>query len=258
MIKRFSKLLLDAGFLEAEKRPLNFYKVVNDCVAFIVDIVDGESVEIYYGFSSTAFTKIKGDENTLLEYGVDKEYITLRKKETITSEKDEIKAEKSICEFYQKYHGVSKDELLALAEEKRKNFLKIITEKLKPYGFRKNGRSSWIKDLSNKYYVSFNAQKSFYSDQYYFNVYIGQFGTRAYGDCFSTRVSPEKTETTDWQLILQEKFSIWIDTIIENLLFPIISKPLIELGEKEFIWQGCECDRLKCKNCWVEKNIWGV
>lgn len=258
MIKKFSKLLLDAGFLEVEKRPLNFYKVVNDCVAFIVDIVDGESVEIYYGFSSTAFTKMKGCENALIEGGVYKEDITLRKKETITSEEDEIKAEKTICEFYQKYHGVSKDKLLALAEEKRNNFLKIITEKLKPYGFRKNGRSTWTKDLSNKYYVSFMALKDSYCDQYYFNVYIGQFGTRAYGDCFRTSVSPEKTDITDWQLISQEKFSLWLDSLIERILFPIISKPLIELGEKEFIWQGCKCDRLKCKNCWVEKNIWGV
>ena len=65
MIKRISNLLLDAGFLEAEKRPLNFYKVVNDCVAFIVDIVDGESVEIYYGFSSTAFAGFLSSISTL-------------------------------------------------------------------------------------------------------------------------------------------------------------------------------------------------
>ncbi len=258
MIKKFSKLLLDAGFLEAQKRPLNFYKVINDCVAFIVDIVDGESIEIYYGFSLTSFKKMKGAEYTLIDGGVYKEDITLRQKERITSKEDEIKAENTICEFYQKYRYVSKDELLALAEEKRNNFLKIITGKLKPYGFRKNGRSTWTKDLSNKYYVSFNAEKSSYSDEYCFNVYIGQFGTSAYGDCFRTRVSPEKTDIIDWQLISQEKFSLWIDSLIESMLFPIISKPLIELGAKDYIWQGCKCDRLKCKNCWVEKNIWGV
>lgn len=254
LIQKYKKLLLEAGFSEAKKNSLHYFKETNNYVAFIVDIVDGDGIEIYYGFASTAFTRIKGDGTALINHGVSKDDIALRQKTRIYSEKDELCAEQAICEYYQKYRNVSKEQLLILAKEKRKNFIDSINDKLKPLGFKKKN-SNWTRALNDEYYVSFYAQKSAYSDRYYFNIYIGLFGTNDYGDCFYTRVSPGN-DTIDWQLISAQEFMFWLNSVIENILMPIITTPLSELGARNKTWEGCTCQRNKCENCWVQKNLW--
>ncbi|MBQ4102570.1 MAG: DUF4304 domain-containing protein [Oscillospiraceae bacterium] len=253
-IQKYKDLLLAAGFSEAKELPLHFFKETNSYVAFIVNIVCNDGVEICYGFSSTAFTRMSGDEMALINYGVRSEDITLREKEKITASEDEARVAQTIYEYHQRYCAVSKEELLLLAKEKRKGFVNIISDQLKPLGFKKKN-STWTYSLNENYYVSFNAQKSAYSDSYYFNIYIGLFGTNNYGDCFYTRVSPQN-DVTDWQLISKEEFLSWLHTMIETDLLPIINTPLAELGAKKDIWQGCYCKREKCQNCWVEKNLW--
>ncbi len=254
LIQKYKDLLLSAGFSEAKKVELRFFRETNNYVAFIVDIVSNDGIEIYYGFASTAFTRIKGAEADLINFGVNKDDITLRQKTTITTEEDEPRVAQVIYEYYQKYCSATKEELLMLASEKRKEFISIITRRLKALGFKKKNHT-WTYALDGKHYVSFNAQKSAYSDGYYFNIYIGLFKTKDYGDCFYKRVSMEG-DMTDWQLVTEQDFTLWLNSVIETILLRVIRTPLDELGKEKDIWLGCLCNREKCESCWVKKNLW--
>ena len=148
-----------------------------------------------------------------------------------------------------------KDELLNHAKEKRREFIQQIAVKLKPLGFKKKA-NTWTRTLDGEYYVMFNAQKSAFSDEYYFNVYIGKNGTNEYGDCFHTRVAPQGMSPMDWQALSRDEFEIFLDRTVVPALEQIIKTPLQELGKIPSYWNGCPCKRNKCQNCWMEKNLW--
>lgn len=233
-----------------------FYKATTPLTAFILNLTVNESaVEIVYGYASTAFTKMTGDENELIENGVCNENINLREKVIICNEADEETAKAKIGVMYVQYLHTEKDELIKLADEKRKQFIKQIATMLKPLGFKKKA-NSWTKSLDTDYYVMFNAQEAGFSDEYYFNIYIGKNGTNCYGDCFYTRIAPDGEYPTDWQTISKERFNDFLENTAVPFLQDIINTPLKELGKREDIWRGCECSRNECAECWVEKNLW--
>lgn len=159
--------------------------------------------------------------------------------------------------MYIRYLQTSKDELLNEAKVKRKIFIQQITEKLKPMGFKKKA-NVWTHALENEYDLMFHAQKSSFSDEYYFNICIGKSGTSRYGDCYYTRLFPDKMCPVDWQTLDKDEFEFFLNHTVVPALEQMIYTPLRELGKFPSIWSGCACDRKKCERCWVEKNLWEV
>lgn len=255
-IQNYRRQLLAAGFREAGVYEHRYYKVCTALTAFIVNLAETEcGIEAVYGCASTAFTKMAGDENALIEWGVSSEDITIRERVTIRDEADEITAARQIQEMHNRYLHTEKDELLKLAREKRKAFIQQIAVKLKPLGFRKKDYR-WARPLEGDYYTMFHAQKSAYSDQYYFNIYIGKNGTNDYGDCFYTRVAPEGMFPMDWQALSADEFEFFLSHTVVPALEQIIHTPLWDLGKLSSVWSHCSCDHKKCEVCWVQKNLW--
>jgi len=260
-IEKYRKELTTLGMSEATKRNPSsshwyFYKPTTDLTAFIVNLKGNEFyIEVAYGYASTAFTRMAGAENALVEWGVSDEDITIREKMIICDEADEIIAKSKIAEMYDTYLHTPKDELLLFAKEKRKAFIQQIQAKLKPLGFKKKA-NTWTRSLTDTYYLMFNAQKSSFSDEYYFNLYIGKNGTNDYGDCYYTRIAPADMSPMDWQALNKEEFDFFLDKSVVPEVEKIICTPLAELGKKPSYWIGCHCNRQKCESCWQQKNLW--
>ena len=253
--------LLVSGMLEPSKRESSvwhwfFYKPATELTAFIINLkgTDGY-IEVAYGYASTAFTRMAGDGNALIERGVSDEDITIREKIIICDESDEVAARNKIAQMYKRYLQTDKDDLLIEAKAKRKAFIQQIAVKLKPMGFKKKA-NTWTRTLEGEYYLMFNAQKSSFSDEYYFNVYIGKNGTNLYGDCYYTRVFPGEMCPMDWQALNKDEFEVFLNRTVVPALEQIINTPLYELGKLPPIWSCCSCNRQKCNQCWVEKNLW--
>lgn len=252
--------LLDAGMLEPTKIESSnwhwlFYKPATALTAFVVNLHGSDCcIEVTYGYASTAFTRMAGDKNVLIEWGVSDEDITIREKIVIRGKADEEIAGCRIGEMYSRYLTTEKDDLLTCAKAKRKEFIQQIAAKLKPLGFKKRS-NTWTRALELEYYLMCNVQKSDFSDEYYFNVYIGKNGTIDYGDCYYTRVFPDGMCPMDWQALSQKEFDFFLEHTVVPALQQIINTPLIELGKLPSIWSCCYCDRHKCERCWVEKNL---
>lgn len=233
-----------------------FFKPMTEQTAFVVNLQGNEfCVEVTYGYASTAFTQIAGGENALCERGIFDEDIAIREKFMICDEADETTAKSKIAEMYTAYRHTQKEDLLLFAKEKRKAFIQQIHAKLKPLGFKKKA-NTWTYALTDTYYLMFNAQKSAFSDEYYFNIYIGKNGTNEYGDCYGTRIAPADMFPLDWQALDKEEFDFFLDKSVVPELEKIIGTPLTELGQISFYWTGCHCNRKKCESCWMKKNLW--
>ena len=258
----YRECLISAGMQEPVKWEFSekggrFYKEMTPLTAFIVNLKANEYyIEVIYGYSSTAFTRMAGCEESLQNWGVGDDDITIRETVLICDEAEEEAACQQIREMYERYQDTQKDELLAFAKEKRKAFIQQIAAALKPMGFKKKA-NTWTRNLELDYYVMFNAQKSAFSDEYYFNVYIGKHGTGEYGDCYYTRIAPGERYPLDWQALSREEFQFFLDRSAVPALKKIIGTPLTELGKEPWVWSGCGCERKKCQKCWVEKNLWG-
>lgn len=253
--------LLAFGMQEPSKRESSvwhwhFFKPTTELTAFIVNLTGTDNnIEVVYGYASTAFTRFAGDENALIDQGVSDEHITIREKIIICDETDEETAKLQVSDLYRRYLSTQKVDLLAFAKAKRKEFIQEIALKLKPLGFKKKA-NTWTRTLEGEYYLMFNAQKSAFSDEYYFNVYIGKNGTNGYGDCFYTRVAPQGMCPMDWQTLSKVEFDYFLNNIAIPALERIIFTPLNELGKIPSYWSGCNCDHKKCDCCWMEKNLW--
>lgn len=260
-MEQYRQQLLDAGMAQPAKRSSSsrhwfFFKPTTELTAFIVNLIGTDHyVEVVYGYASTAFTRMAGCENCLIESGVCDEDITIREKIIICDEADEGTARNQITGMYERYLQTPKDALLIEATAKRKAFLQQIAAKLKPMGFRKKA-NTWTRVLEGDYYVMFNAQKSAFSDEYYFNVYIGKNGSNLYGDCYYTRVFPGDMCPMDWQALSNDEFEFFLNRTVVPALEQIINTPLWELGKLPSVWSRCSCDRKKCEQCWVQKNLW--
>lgn len=253
--------LLAFGMLEPTKLKSSvwhwlFYKPMTELTAFVVNLTGtDQGIEVVYGYASTAFTRLAGDENTLIERGISDTDINIREKIRICDEADEETARGLIAQMYGRYPQTSKDDLLSHAKEKRKAFIQQIAVRLKPLGFKKK-TNFWTRPLEGDYYLMFYAQKSAFSDEYYFNVYIGKTGTFEYGDCYDTRLAPPGMSPMDWQALSKEAFAFFLDNAVVPKLETIIRTPLGDLGKIPAYWSRCHCKRTKCEICWMEKNLW--
>lgn len=253
--------LLAAGMLEPGKRQSKtwqwrFYRPLKEDTAFVVNLqAQDDHLDIVYGCASAAFTRMDGNEDFLADYGIADDDITLREKVSVACAADEERAAEAIGAMYARCAPLDKDALLALAKEKRREFLNQIALRLKPLKFKKKG-NTWTRELEDGYYVMFNAQKSSYADTYYFNVYIGRTGTLQYGDCYAARIAPQENLPLDWQCFPREELAWFLDQEMTPLMEKIVRTPLKELGRWPVIWRDCTCERKACPVCWVEKNVW--
>ncbi|MBR2971025.1 MAG: DUF4304 domain-containing protein [Clostridia bacterium] len=244
--------ILKAGFKEAEMhfRKFCFYRCTREKVAFIVNLDDyGDHISVTYGFTSIA------DQDFLKKYGESNDGIKIRFSSAIKTEQDKIAIADAVKKVYDTYLDKTKDEILALKKERQKEFLQKIAVRLKPLGFKKKG-ARWIKDLTQDFCLEFEAQKSRWTDLYYFHVNVyrkdGQFAR-----CYEERLNINNIKGTyNWQLMTDEELNCLLNDAIQNFLVPIMNTPLSELGGKNYIWQGCICKRDRCPTCWVQKNLW--
>ena len=245
--------LLNAGFSEAKYKAYSFYRADTEKTAFIVNLTETEKgTEVLYGFCSTAH--MMGEEEHFANWGTDKDSCNFRHYVTIDSNNDESEVKELIRDLYIQYHNTEKDELLNIVKERRKVFLNRFAALLKPIGFRKKG-NKWTKKIADNYILTFNAQKSDFSDQYYFNIFIDKEGTNSYVGCYYTRIATNSECIYNWQLMSDAEIQALL-IAIEQEINTILNTPIEILGKQKWIWENCNCRRNCCDICWVEKNRW--
>ena len=106
----------------------------------------------------------------------------------------------------------------------------------------KKKSAKWTKFLDNDFCLEIEAQKSQWSDEYYFNVSVYHKDVQ-FPQCYGTRLITNGKGIYNWQLMTEEKLNCLLNEAIQNILMPIINTTLAELGTKKEIWQGCTCPR---------------
>lgn len=220
-----------------------------------------------YGVISTAVFWSDGDWDYFKKRGRSDDDINLRFYLEIQTENDAVAAGDTIGALYQEYLHINKDTMLANVKELRKQFILQITNVLKPLGFRKKG-NQWRRKLSDDIMLQFWADKDPYSDLYYFEVDIYSLVPPGGVWCYSKRLDTKGTDIFDWknysepyrrfdwQLQSAEDLLEIVKRAYEQDLKPFLENDLMEMGKQRFVWNRCFCQRTRCENCWVEKNLW--
>lgn len=267
-MKEYREMLLEHGFTEATQNPFHFWKILTEKTAFIINLkklLQGKG--IVYGVISTAVFWSDVDWDYFKECGRFDDDINLRFYLEIHTENDAVVAGDTIGALYQEYLHINKDTMLANVKELRKQFILQITNVLKPLGFRKKG-NQWRRKLSDDIMLQFWADKDPYSDLYYFEVDIYSLVPPGGVWCYSKRLDAKGTDIFDWknysephrrfdwQLQSAEDLLEIVKRAYEQDLKPFLENDLMEMGKQRFVWNRCGCQRTRCENCWVEKNLW--
>ena len=249
----YKEQLLNSGFSEAKIKPYRFFRAQTDKTAFVVNLTETEcGIGVLYGFCLTAF--MSGDEDFFKKYGTDESDCNLRCYFVIDANRDESQANELIQSLYKLYCNTEKDELLDVVQECRKSFLHRFTELLKPIGFKKKG-NKWIKQFAGEYLLTFEAQKSAYSDQYFFNISIDRMDSASQVGCYYTRVDTNLECRYNWQLMSDAEIEVLLTATGEKVN-AILDTSIETLGKQKWVWEHCMCSRKHCNVCWVEKNLW--
>ncbi len=267
-VELYKNQLLAAGFKEATRSPNNYYREDTELTAFFVNLkILRDSICVFYGFASTAFTRMVGCENSLIQSGIWEKDTCLRFYGEIRTESDAKKLLKEAKNCFCQFSGTEKDSLLKLIKDRRKAFLDQISMKLKPLGFRKKG-NQWRVQLAENIILQFWADKNPYADLYFFEVDIYSEVSKRGLWCFSHRMSglsidkfswndrEVESDDFDWQLQSSNELSMIIERALNQYLLPIRNTSLSELGSQRFIWERCICPRDCCETCWIQKNLW--
>ena len=129
-----------------------------------------------------------------------------------------------------------------------------ISQALRPLGFRKQGNACTA-DLAPGTVLQWHAQKSGFSDEYYFNLFIRKQGAVYQGSCFYDRLHPAGLCPLDWQAMPPEVFQHFLDSTVVPVLEKILHTPLEELGKDPSLWRGCSCQRDLCPACWWKRTF---
>lgn len=218
-MEKYVSELLARGFCRAEEKPYRFYKFTGDYIAFIVNLKEGEFYpSVFYGYALIWRT-----EETLESFLREGDYgffCKLRGEADLSCEAEEAAAREAIGALYEKHKNAAREEIQAAAKEKNKEFIGIIAKTLKPLGFKKTG-TKWRFELNERLTLWFQAQKSQFADEYYFNIIISP------KDDFYKYLHYERADwngsyTLDWQMISREQAEMFFLDIAENKLKPII------------------------------------
>lgn len=261
-IEHYKDLLFKAEFKEANENPLHFFKKVSEKTAFILNLSTRNNViSIIYGYCS-----IPADETTWFSnYGKTSDEINLRYYSEITSDEDEKFVNRNIQNIYNEYKATNKDELLKIVKTKRKNFINLFSEKLKPLGFKKCS-NQWRKEIAPDTLLVFRVDKNSYSDLYCFQIQIHKISEEELICCYDEELETsdfnkfdwelyaKKNVLFDWQLETPESTNKFIDLIINRYLLPYSNTPLEILGKQETIKNYRWCTKNICENCWIKSN----
>jgi hypothetical protein len=233
-----------------------FYKYTSDQTAFVINIDDyGDYLFVCYGVTTVS---LSADYRTSFEEGgADDDTMTVRRCIKIKSEADEVEAEKRIKAFYDEHAGLTKEEILAKSKELRKEFMKVITDKLKPLGFKKKS-NHWRKPLENGFYIEFSADKSTYSDSYQFDINL--FRENVFPYCY--RNVPKYNDDCviynvyfNWQLTSREAFARYLDEGVLPAIEHILETPQEKWAQDgELSSHTVFCDKNKCEHCPFKKE----
>lgn len=228
-----------------------YYAVVPTGKLFVVNLDKKDGIRVVWGW---AFSKEPETDQFLKENGVSSDDCNLRFCAAIENTADWEKVCADIRMDYDAWKECSKDDLLDEVKRRRKAFMQQIAVRLKPLGFRKKG-NRWFRELDHGFAFKVEAQKSAYSDCYYMNLSLKPKDDIFYGDCYYDRIRyPEGI--VDWQLMPAEDFIALLEQTIENVIEPVLNTPFEQLGKERWLQENCICQRTKCSECWVEKNIW--
>ena len=222
---RYRESLLQAGFSEAERTPGHFFLPVGELTAFVVNLDDeADGVSVLYGFASAA--AMAGDEDWFSKHGWDNESCTVRDILFLYDEESETRALETISLFFAQYKDYSKEEILTVKKERQKAFLNRFAPALKSLGFKRK-RARWTKDLGNGTALSFEAQKSAFSDQYYFNVIVHDaldlYAYRSY-----ERVVMVNSDIYNWQLMTEKQTEDLISCALTSYILPKLPKEAVK------------------------------
>ncbi len=217
--RRYRETLLSKGFSEAKRQDGHFFRKTTEKVAFAVNLDDEEfCVTVVYGFTVIP----TGGEEWFAENGADTDTCHIRNILCACDETGENEAGQTISDFYHQYKNASKDEILALKKEREKAFLAHFAVVLKPLGFKKK-RTKWTKELDGERALSFEAQKSAYSDQYYFNVTVHSvldfYERKSY-----ERVVMHDRDIYNWQLMTEEQIKNLVQCSLKEYIEPELKK----------------------------------
>ena len=211
--------LLAHGFSAAKEKPYRFYKFTGDYIAFIVNLKEGEfSPSVFYGYA--LIWRSEDTMESFLREGDDGFYCKLRGEADLSCGAEEAEARDAITSLYEKYKSAAREEIIAAAKEKNKEFIGIIAKILKPLGFKKTG-TKWRYELCENRTLWFQAQKSQFADEYYFNVIISPKDD-FYDYLHYERADLKGSYTLDWQMISADEAERFFRDIAENKLIPII------------------------------------
>ena len=213
---RCRDMLLNAGFSEAGQCCGHFFRQAAETTVFIINLDDEEyGVSVLYGFAAAAS---EGTRECLDIYGSDNDTCHVRNMLFIFDEASESAAAETISAFYAQYKDFTKDEILAVKKERQKAFLDHFARVLKPLGFKKT-RTKWTKALDGGLALTFEAQKSMYSDQYYFNVIVHDaadfFAQKSY-----ERVETYSNQIYNWQLMSEEQIEKLVQYALTDYIYP--------------------------------------
>lgn len=198
---------------------LNFYSVATETNIKVINLKEiGSSVRIVYGIAF--YSKVNGFADLLNTCGIADEDCNMRNSIIVSGEEEWHYGASEINSFFDKWLPKNKNEILAYIKDKRKAFINILHRELKPLGFKKNS-NIWTRTLFDDYYIKFHAQKSSFSDRYYFRLYI----ENASSGIFYTQMGDD---IIDWQLIPQSEFEELFHSFLKKNIIPIT-----EINNKE-------------------------
>lgn len=250
LAEELRKMLEAAGFTETRwskegkffdpRNHYQFFRQDTELTALFVNLEPQPhrgGIMIRYGLDSTAFTRFKGDEESLLNWGLRADDACLRWEVSLTTAEDPAAAAQVAAHFRQ-YQGTEKDALLNVRKELRKVFLNRITGVLKPLGFRKKG-AEWRRLLPSGHTVCFSADKGSYGDGYDFDMFLtapsGEPSPRHW--CLRVPLNlpdlrhpnPFIHHPYDWQVNTDEDLREILDNFLKNCYEPLLTGNLAAL-----------------------------
>ena len=218
---KYREILFLNGFSEAKQKDGHFFRQATEQTAFVVNFEDDEEscITILYGFASTAY--MAGDEEWFVNHGSYMDDCQVRNILSVWDDASEANARTSISDFYEQYKNHTKEEILAVKKERQKEFLAHFARALKPLGFKKKG-TKWTRELDNRRALTFDAQKSAFSDQYYFNVTVHEI-SNLYATYSYERVVMYGSDIYNWQLMTAEQIDNLIQYALKNYIEPKIN-----------------------------------
>ena len=215
---QYREMMFEKGFSEAKQKTGHFFRQATEQTAFVINLEDDEEscITILYGFTSTAY--MAGDEEWFVNHGSDMDDCQVRNMLCIWDTESEADAKTIISNFYEQYKNHVKEEILAVKKERQKEFLAHFARALKPLGFKKKG-TKWTRKLENGRALTFDAQKSAFSDQYYFNVTVHK-ASNLYATYSYERVVMYGSDIYNWQLMTQDQIENLIQYALKNYIEP--------------------------------------